>query len=151
MTEKLKKCKDQAEVIAVMREHSSDEDEFKRITTEFKRLARAIPQPALEAVYYHCCEEEWRPRAGFATEEIWDPINGAKERGFLVVSDENRVDPDETHPKICRVLEKLEELRVFITTVGEDLPTWFEEEHDYPFDLLNRDFWRDPLYPDRFV
>jgi hypothetical protein len=56
LTEKLKKCNDQAEVIAVMREHSSDEDEFRRITTEFKRLARAIPQPALEAVYYHCRE-----------------------------------------------------------------------------------------------
>jgi hypothetical protein len=42
-----------------------------------------------------------------------------------VVSNENRVDPDETHPKIRRVLEKLEELRVFMTTVGDDLPTWF--------------------------
>ena len=148
LVNKLKDCKDKTEVADVMREFSSDEEEFDRLRAEFRQLAREAPRAALEALYYYARGEEWTPRTGFGNEDVWESIDEAKERGFVAVSSSDRVTPDERHPKVQKLVGKLEELNQFMTErVGDDFPEHFAETHDYPFDMTNRDFWKGQIKP----
>jgi hypothetical protein len=141
----LKNCKDRTEVAAVIREASGVEEQFNQLVNAFKASSKPIPSAALEAMFYHFREEPWFPRTGFGTQDHWEEINRAAERGFVKVTD-GRVDLEESHPKVRKALDNLWGLSQFMAErAGDDFRNQFEEENGYPFTLHNRDFWREQL------
>jgi hypothetical protein len=61
--------------------------------------------------------------------------------------DGNKVSLNERHPKVRNAIAKLSELESFMQgeSVDEDFQTNYEDAKGYPFDLSNRDFWREQL------
>jgi hypothetical protein len=142
---KLKECKDQADVAEVMRGDSDAAMQFEQLLNEFKSLARPIPSKALEAMYYYSRDEMWRPDRGWGTKELWSDIDDAAERGFIT-SREDGVELNESHPKIKKALHKLQEISEFMgSDAGQSIRDSFEDTHECPFDMANRDFWTDHL------
>lgn len=129
-------------------EELTTKEEFEQHVRQLKITARGLPSVAMEAMYYRQRGEDWYPRTGFGTEDQWEDINRAAERGFVQLSqDDTKVSLNENHPKVRKALAKLSELEAFMQgeSVGEDFLSEFEDEEGYPFDLSNRDFWREHL------
>ena len=129
-------------------DESTAEEEFEQHVKQFKAAARDLPSVAKEAMYYRQREEDWYPRTGFGTQDEWEDINRAAERGFVQLSqDGNKVSLNENHPKVRKAIAKLSELETFMQdeSVGEGFPADFEDDNGYPFDLSNRDFWQEQL------
>ena len=85
-------------------EAESKEQLFERLVEGFKTLCRPLPHTAIEAMYYLQRGEDWSPRTDFGTRDDWEDINRAAERGFVVVTGDNRVGINEAHPKVKKKL-----------------------------------------------
>lgn len=144
LIEGLKKAKDKTEVAAVLSEHRGEEEQFNRLTAAFEKETQGLSAPVMEALYYEHIAEPWSPRRAY-NEQEWEGIDTAAQRGFLKVTD-GRVYPDETHPKIKRAQRALIALANFVNSkASPEFAEAFEEEHDFPLNLSNRDFWQEHL------
>jgi hypothetical protein len=124
----------------------SKEQLFEQHVRELKALCRDLPHEAIEAIYHDHRGEDWIPRTGFGTQDDWEDIHRAEQRGFVTVSSDNRVEIAHTHPKVRKALDKLSDLNYFMANdAGEEFSSEFEDENEYPFDLSNRDFWSNKL------
>jgi len=144
MVERLKNCKDAVEVREIVKAHSTDDEEFERLTDEIQKVSHNVPRVALEALFYEYSGRHWSPTVGYGQDDdLLRRIEAAEEEHYLVTG--NGVEARD-HPKLNRIREKLDALASFLSTRPEaEMITSFEEDNDYPLSLRNRQFWTDHL------
>lgn len=140
LVNELRACKDRSEVAQVMRQHTTEDEEFERRASAAKGALRELPSEAVEALYYHMKDDEWFVRSGFGTEDLWEGIRAPEERSFLR-TDENQIIAESANPKMRRSIEELESLADFMGKASSEFTEAFEEEDDCQLDIANRDFW----------
>ncbi len=137
--ERLKELKDNEQVTAVLKETSSESEQFESLVAEFKAID--IPPAAVECLFYNYSSSDgWYP----GRDADWNPIDYAIERGFLE-SDSGLVSIC-NHPRIRKAEEKLTQLNRFLRSEEAYLFVQeLEKEKDYPIRLSNREFWEEYL------
>jgi hypothetical protein len=145
----LERCKDKAEVDAVIQQFSSVPEEFERLCQSAKECAASLCDDTVEAVFHEVAQTEIRP-GGFHFD--WKGIRTAAQKRELK-QDDGIVEVNRDHPKVDRFVNAVEAVRRFITGAEsfeladefEQFAERFEEENDYPLEIESRDFWQDYL------
>ena len=133
----LEKCKDASQVKKVMRKYTSSDEEFEKLCEEAKRALRKIKSATVEALFWDLRGERYLPREP----EEWDAIRDA-EAIKEVSTDERGCEANTSHSRVSKAEDAVNELKHFLSTLKDDkFFEAFEEEHDFPADVSNKEFW----------
>lgn len=142
--EELRKCKDKEQVRRVMAASGNVDKQFKEVIGRCVGAIEKLPSVVREAMFYKVREEQWYPDT-YLNRDQWRDIEEAEQRGLLDKAENNRVSLND-HPKVSKALAVIDELREFMSEHADtDFAELFVDEYEYPFDLMNRDFWEDNL------
>lgn len=109
--ESLKKLKDQEAVKQVMRQFTSDWDEFKRLADEAKEAMGKLLPVVTEVVYREMTGSE----KGYTGSEVWEDIASAAEDDYLSTSTDSReVYLNHDDPTVGRAVEAVRHVQQFL-------------------------------------
>ncbi|WP_213991534.1 toll/interleukin-1 receptor domain-containing protein [Sodalis sp. dw_96] len=140
LVKELEQCKDQSEVRAVKKRHSSEKDEF----DELIRIAVAQLMELPRVVSLVMCKAfgsgESTYLDPFKDKDTRDEADEAVGKQYLDV-DNSCYSLNRQHPKIKKTIKMLENLDVFIDEISKEFVAAFEEENEFLLSLKNREFW----------
>lgn len=142
----VQKLKDKVEVAKVNMASLSTAQVFKQLVDTAVELMSPLPTVVREALYYHFRAEPLpAPRSGFTdTEDKWDAITSAQERGFLKDVGEG-ISINTSNPQVHKAEAALTTLSDFVRH-DSDMAESFEEENGYQFSFSLRPFWEQYLF-----
>lgn len=133
----LEKCKDVAQVKKVLRKYSSSDDEFENLRDAAKRALAKLASATVEALYWDFRGERYSP----ADAEEWAAARAA-EAIQEVSLDERGCEPDATHTRVSKAQGAVRDLDHFLSTLKDDaFFEAFDEEHQFPAKVSNKEFW----------
>lgn len=139
--EQLKACKDSDDVSRILNAHMDEGEVFKDYVSDLQRMARDMHQSALESVFQVYRGTAYSPDTSWGSENEWERIRAAQERGMVIV-EKGQVIPDESNPKVKKLLQKLSELETFLREAEPAFIEMMQDKDEFQFSLTNRDFWK---------
>ena len=137
----LEKCKDQAQVRKVQRKYSSSDEQFEKLCDDAKRALGKLKSATVEALFWDMRGERYVPREP----EDWDAVRDA-EAINEVSTDERGCEPNTSHKRVSKAQDAVNDLKHFLDTLKDDkFFESFEEEHDFPATVSNKEFWDELL------
>lgn len=142
--ERLKKLKDKKKVSEVLRDYSTVEEEFeelvKAVTEAFKKVPRAVEEAFFES--QHSDEADWDLFCGGSDTAVdHDEACDAVKRSFLSYQDDGWYKLNREHPLVSKAEAALKALNTFLTRADPEFIKALKNEHEFPVELSNRDFW----------
>jgi hypothetical protein len=141
LVEQLKSAKDDDEVSRIVMDSMDEPEAFETLWRDLRALMRDLPAVAIESMYYVYRSEFWQPDSGWGTDDLWERIYAAEERGMIKM-DGPKVIPNDEHPKIKRVIGRIDQLESFLASADERFIQAKEEENEFQMAITNRDFWK---------
>lgn len=138
--EALKKCKDAAEVRKIVRQFTDTEDQFEALCNAASKALGKLRPATREALYWHLRGGNFMPKG----DDDWDDVKSAVEVDEVVDPEDGSCHPNLSHPRVSKAEDALNELSAFITDQEVEDPPFiesFEEEHDFPLSISNKEFW----------
>lgn len=134
----LKKAKDVAAVVKIVRKHSSTADIFEGLVEVAAKALGPLDDAVQQALFYRERGEDYRPgRDG------WDNVRDAIEYGQVEVTDDGMAaTPNKKNPKVRPAIEALDALSKWLEEPPEDFQEWYEQETGGEEPKLSlRSFW----------
>lgn len=143
---KLEECKDREQVKAVSREFSDEDDEFDALCEAAKSALHRLCTGTQIALFRDSNFQSFRP-----DDDEWCSMKEAIDRSEVFDLGDGFCRANGEHPKVGKTVTEIEKLRVFVREKQFDdtssLIASFEEEHEIPLDLSNKEFWGECLVP----
>jgi hypothetical protein len=141
LVEQLKSAKDSDEVSRIITDSMDEPEAFDTLCRDLRDLMRDVPAAAVESMYYAYRAAIWQPDSGWGTDDLWERIYVAEERGMVKI-DGTHVVPNDEHPKIKRVLARIDQLETFLGSADQRFIQAREQANEFQMTLTNRDFWK---------
>lgn len=142
----LEKCKDKDEVSNVVRKYSSAEEEFERLCTAAQSALTKLQHATRVALFWQLRGQDFKPD----DKDEWEAVRTAESfeeiyagGGMFLGGSRDSYEPATRHPRVAKAKEALDELASFLSNTKEEgFVERFEDQHQFPASLENRDFWR---------
>jgi hypothetical protein len=132
----LEQLKDKKQVRLVRQKYSTKDEEFSLLCEEARAAVEVLGLATRLALFYEQRNEPYMPD----DREDWDAVNGA-----LAVQEidhsEAHVYPNHNHPRVRKAQNALNELQRFLGK-NEKFVEELEDEHKFPMNTGNKEFWR---------
>jgi hypothetical protein len=133
----LEKCKDSTQVKKVLRKYSSTDEEFEELCADAKRALGKLKSATVDALFWQLRGERYAP----TDSDDWAAAHEAEAIKEVSI-DERGCEPDSSHPRVSSAEGAVNELKHFLNKLKDaDFFEAFEEEHQFPADVSNKEFW----------
>lgn len=133
----LEKCKDQAQVKKVRAKHSSLEDQFEELCESAGKALRNIELASSDLLF----NERGGPGQPVMDTDWYESANRAASNQEISTDDGYSVCVD--HPRVRKAEAALDALQSFIDRLPDErFQKDFEDEHEFPLNLSNKEFWQ---------
>ncbi|OHY89329.1 hypothetical protein BI375_23820 [Vibrio rotiferianus] len=144
----LEKCKDKAEVKAVINSLSGAKSVFDDLVEDVSNELDGLPRIVSLVIYRYKSTGDGLFLDTFEQRDLLKEAEEATDHQYIYF-DERLFHLNFEHPKIKRSLKSIEQLEKFIDSEdAESIHNDFEEEHDYLLSIENRTFWNEYLNSD---
>lgn len=137
----LESCKDSDAVKKVRRKYSSTDEEFESLCETAKRTLAKVASATARALYWDFRGERYVP----ADQDDWAAAREAEAIQEISI-DERGCEPDTSHPRVRKAQNAVNELDHFLSKLKDaEFFEAFEEEHQFPAKVSNKEFWEELL------
>lgn len=140
----LEKCKNRDDVLAVNSKYSSDQEQFNRLVSVAKADLGRLCNVTAKAIFF----EKRGDRYVWNGENEWNNVREAEQiKEVEIVEDHIRYcKPREEHPRVSKATDSLIHISEFLAEGRHyDFLVKLEEEHGFPIELNNKEFWQSIL------
>jgi hypothetical protein len=140
LVEKLRSCKDAAEVTAVIAQHTDENEQFDNLVDAAAKKLGQLPRPSQEALFQ---EQRKEPLYCIGSDLIVERYEADKdvERSYLSTSDPGIFYLRKDHPAVEEAQTAVNALDDFLGMASPAFLKALKIKYSVPIELSNRDFW----------
>jgi hypothetical protein len=136
----LEKVKDAEKVRTIKRKYTGHQEQFDALCKEAEATLEPLNSATCSALYWSLRRISYQPEG----EDEWGDARKADSINEVTCLDDGTCSPNDDHPRVRKADRALEKLANFIRDMEFEKSSFFKdfaEEHEYPLNLGNKEFW----------